>query len=164
MLRCELRERKSELVTLMLAKRMLEKSILAWESRSQPEVYAQASKLLELITGGVWVRVSMSPEGTLNAVSASGEARNVRHLSLGTCQQLYLSLRIAMLMHAGDVGRAVPVIADDMLVHFDAERRKNAALALAQLAEVRQVIVFTCHRETVEALQAAQPGLNYLEL
>lgn len=163
-LRYELRERKHELVSLMLAKRMLEKSIVAWESRSQPEVYAQASELLELITGGAWVRVSMSPEGTLNAVSASGEARNVRHLSLGTCQQLYLSLRMAMLMHARDVGRAVPVIADDMLVHFDAERRVNAARALAQLAEARQVIVFTCHRETVEALRAAQPGLNYLEL
>lgn len=164
LLRCGLRERKSELVTLMLAKRMLEKSILAWESRSQPEVYARASELLEMITGGAWVGVSMSPEGSLNAVSASGEQRNVRHLSLGTCQQLYLSLRIAMLMHAHDVGRAVPVIADDMLVHFDAERRANAARALARLAEVRQVIVFTCHRETVEALRAADPALNFLEL
>ena len=161
---CELRDRKHELVTLMLAKRMLEKSIVAWESRSQPEVYAQASKLLELITGGAWVRISMSAEGLLTAVSATGEPRDVRHLSLGTCQQLYLSLRMAMLMHARDVGRAVPVIADDMLVHFDAERRGNAALALAQLADVRQVIVFTCHRETVDALRAACPDLNYLAL
>lgn len=164
LMRCELRERKRELVTLMLAKRMLEKSILAWESRSQPEVYAQASELLELITGGAWVRIAMSAEGSLSAVSASGEARAVRHLSLGTCQQLYLSLRIAMLMHAHDVGRAVPVIADDMLVHFDAQRRANAARALAQLASVRQVVVFTCHRETVEALRAADPRLNFLEL
>jgi len=161
---CELRDRKHELVTLMLAKRMLEKSIVAWESRSQPEVYAQASKLLELITGGAWVRISMSAEGLLTAISATGEPRDVRHLSLGTCQQLYLSLRMAMLMHARDVGRAVPVIADDMLVHFDAERRGNAALALAQLADVRQVIVFTCHRETVDALRAACPDLNYLAL
>ena len=102
---------------------------------------------------GAWVRISMSAEGLLTAVSATGEPRDVRHLSLGTCQQLYLSLRMAMLMHARDVGRAVPVIADDMLVHFDATRRAAAAQALARLAEKRQVIVFTCHRETTRPAQ-----------
>ena len=30
-------------------------------------MYAQASKLLELITGGAWVRISMSAEGLLTA-------------------------------------------------------------------------------------------------
>ena len=163
-LQCRLRESKRSLVTLLLAKRMLEKSIVAWESRSQPEVYANASRLFALLTDGAWTRIAMTGEGRLVAVASDGAAREVRHLSLGTCQQLYLSLRIAMLLKAGSVGAAIPVIADDILVNFDAARRRAAARALAVLSEKRQVIVFTCHRETVEALLGAVPDATYIEL
>ena len=162
--RCRLRERKHELVTLLLAKRMLDKSIAAWESRSQPEVYAQASRLLSVMTEGAWQGIRMTAEGRLVAVSGDGDVREVRHLSLGTCQQLYLSLRIAMLLLAQSVGRSIPVIADDILVNFDATRRACAARVLAELAQTRQVIVFTCHRQTVEDLRAADSGLTYIEL
>lgn len=162
--RVRLREAKRELITLLLAKRMLESSIVAWESRSQPEVYRKASELFAGITQGAWSQVSMTAEGRLVATAPDGTVRDVRHLSLGTCQQLYLSLRIAMLIYASDVGRAIPVLADDILVNFDADRRRSAAVALAQLAQNRQVIVFTCHRETLEALRAAQPDANCLEL
>ncbi len=163
-LRCQMRERKHELVELLLAKRILEKAIAAWESRSQPEVYAQASWLFEALTDGAWVRMNMTPEGHLTAVSPAGEVRDVRHLSLGTCQQLYLALRVAMLMQATAVGRDIPVIADDILVHFDATRRACAAQVLAELARTRQVIVFTCHRQTVAALRDADPTLECLQL
>jgi len=162
--RCRLRESKYELVSLLLAKRMLEQSIAAWESRSQPEVYAKASRLLSLMTDGAWERMRMTAEGRLVAVSGNGEVREVRHLSLGTCQQLYLSLRVAMLLHASSVGRSIPVIADDILVNFDAARRAASARVLAELAQARQVIVFTCHRQTVDALREADPSLTYIEL
>ena len=162
--RVRLRDAKRELITLLLAKSMLEQSIAAWESRSQPEVYRKASELFAAITGGAWRQISMTSEGQIIVTSSDGTVRQVRHLSLGTCQQLYLSLRIAMLIHADNVGRSIPVIADDILVHFDAERRRGAARALAELAEKRQVIVFTGHRETAEALRDAQPNLNMLEL
>lgn len=163
-LACRLREAKHELVTLLLAKRILEKSIAAWESRSQPEVYAQASRLFSQMTDGVWARISMTGEGRLVAIASDGVVREVRHLSLGTCQQLYLSLRVAMLKHADTVGVSIPVLADDILVNFDVARRRAAARVLADLARSRQVIVFTCHRETVDALCEADEGLTYLEL
>lgn len=162
--RTKLKDAKHELIALLLAKRMLDKSIVAWESRSQPEVYREASRLMSLVTGGAWVGVSMTREGRLVATSSDGAAREVRHLSLGTCQQLYLSLRIAMLLHSAGVGKSVPVLADDILVNFDAARRRGAARALAKLAERRQVIVFTCHHETVDAIAQAADDFTYLEL
>ena len=69
-----------------------------------------------------------------------------------------------MLTLADSVGRAVPVLADDILVHFDDSRRRAAARMLAELAAKRQVVAFTCHRETVEALRQAVDDLNYIEL
>ena len=162
--RVRLRDAKRELVTLLLAKSMLEKSIVAWESRSQPGVYRKASELFEIVTDGAWRQISMTADGHLVATAADGTLREIRHLSLGTCQQLYLSLRIAMLLHAQNVGRSIPVLADDILVNFDAARRLGAARALAQLAATRQVIVFTCHQETVDSLLTAQPDANRLDM
>lgn len=156
-LRTRLRERKHELVTLLIARRLLERSISAWETQSQPEVYSWAGRLLATITDGRWVEVSTSGTGSLVAVSADGEQRDPRHLSLGTCQQLYLALRMTLLITAREVGRSVPVMADDILVHFDADRRRGAAKALATLAEYRQVVVFTCHEDIAETLKAAAP-------
>lgn len=150
--------------TLLLARRMLRAAIAAWESESQPEVYRQASRYLGLMTDGRWEKVSISPEGTLQVVDAARTAREPVHLSLGTRQQLYLSLRIALLQQADNVGRAIPVFADDILVNFDARRRRGAARALAELARTRQVVLFTCHEEVVEALRKADPDLTELEL
>lgn len=157
-------ESSREYARLLLAKRMLETAIGAWESKSQPEVYRQASRLLSVMTDGAWVKVAMTAEGRLHVVDAVKTARDPLHLSLGTCQQLYLALRIALLMTADNVGRAVPILADDILVNFDSERRAGAARALAELARMRQVLLFTCHEEVVKALRAVDPILNKLEL
>ncbi|PNV66849.1 AAA family ATPase [Enteroscipio rubneri] len=153
-----------EYARLLLAKRMLESAIAAWESKSQPEVYRQASRLLALMTDGRWAKVSMTEEGRLRVIDAVKNAHDPLHLSLGTCQQLYLALRIALLMTADNVGRSVPILADDILVNFDSVRRAGAAQAIAELARVRQVVLLTCHEEIVEALREADPTLNEVRL
>ena len=157
-------ESAQDYARLLLARRMLEVAIGAWESKSQPEVYRQASRLLSLMTDGRWVKVAMTPEGRLQVTDSVKTEREPVHLSLGTCQQLYLALRIALLMTAENVGRSVPILADDILVNFDARRRLGAARALAELAATRQVILFTCHEEIVESMHSVDPTLNVVEL
>ena len=110
------------------------------------------------------MKVSMSADGRLQVTDALRTVREPVHLSLGTCQQLYLALRIALLVTADNVGRAVPIIADDILVNFDSQRRAGAAKALAQLARHRQVILLTCHEEIVETMRVADPGLTEVVL
>ncbi|MBX9032601.1 ATP-binding protein [Gordonibacter massiliensis (ex Traore et al. 2017)] len=157
-------ESAQDYARLLLARRMLEAAIGAWESKSQPEVYRQASRLLSLMTDGRWVKVAMTPEGRLQVTDSVKTEREPVHLSLGTCQQLYLALRIALLMTAENVGRSVPILADDILVNFDARRRLGAARALAELSRTRQVILFTCHEEIVESMRSVDPALNVVEL
>ncbi|WP_304426234.1 ATP-binding protein [uncultured Adlercreutzia sp.] len=150
-----LEEAKADFARLLLAKHMLEAAIATWESKRQPEVYAHASRLLALMTDGRWTQVALTPEGALQVADPLGRTRLPVHLSLGTCQQLYLALRIALLTCAENVGRSIPILADDILVNFDATRRLGAARALVQLAEHRQVILFTCHEEVVRTLKKA---------
>lgn len=85
-------------------------------------------------------------------------------LSLGTRQQLYLSLRIALLMAAENVGKALPVICDDILVNFDDRRRRQAVIALKELAARRQVIIFTCHPDVASLVRDVDPQSNLVEL
>ena len=151
----QLEEARADFARLLLAKHMLEVAISTWESKRQPEVYAQASRLLAIMTQGAWTEVSLTPEGTLQVSNALKETRAPVHLSLGTCQQLYLALRIALLTSADNVGRAIPILADDILVNFDAQRRPGAARALAELAQQRQIILFTSHEEVVRVLKKA---------
>ena len=116
------------------------------------------------MTGGAWTEVRMNERGRLSVVDAFKAERDPLHLSLGTCQQLYLSLRVALLTAADNVGRAVPILADDILVNFDDERRRGAAEALAELARTRQVIMFTCHKDMAKLMQKVDPGLNLIKL
>lgn len=154
-LKTRVAESTRDFARLLLAKRMLEESIATWEAKSQPEVYERASRLLSRMTEGQWVCVQLSDEGDVRVVSCDHVVRDPVRLSLGTRQQLYLALRIALLTCASNVGRAIPVLADDILVNFDAERRMGAARALAELAEMRQVILLTCHEEVVDVLRRA---------
>ena len=84
--------------------------------------------------------------------------------SSGIQNAVFMVLRISLLVTADNVGRAVPIIADDILVNFDSQRRAGAAKALAQLACHRQVILLTCHEEIVETMRVADPGLTEVVL
>ena len=159
-----LEETKNELAQLLLVRHLLEESIAVWEDKSQPEVYRQAGELLSLMTDASWVEVSMDAQGKVVVANAFGQTREPQFLSLGTRQQLYLALRIALLMTAENVGRCIPIIADDILVNFDARRRVGAVSALQELSKTRQLIVFTCHEEVVRLMQENCEKLNVVEL
>lgn len=159
-----LSEQYSELAQLLLAQRSLQTAIAAWESKSQPEVYRLASELFSCMTGGAWQQVRMNAAGGIEVVDAIKTTREPHLLSLGTRQQLYLSLRIALLLVADNVGAALPVLCDDILVNFDEERREKAVRALQTLAEKRQIILFTCHPDIVSLVQSIDSSANLLKL
>lgn len=159
-----LREQYSELAQLLLAQRSLQTAIAEWESKSQPEVYRLASELFSCMTGGAWQQVRMNATGGIEVVDVIKTTREPHLLSLGTRQQLYLSLRIALLLVADNVGAALPVLCDDILVNFDKERREQAVRALQTLAKKRQIILFTCHPDIVSLVQSVDSSANLLKL
>ena len=158
------RESMDRLAVLILSRRMLEESIRTWEGTRQPEVYKLASRLFSRMTNGRWTEIRVDKDGQLRIVDAVLTERAPIQLSLGTCQQMYLSLRIALLICAGDVGGPLPILADDILVNFDDSRRVGAIEALAELATHRQVVLFTCHREVVDLIEKHVPEITLINL
>ncbi len=162
--RANLKEAERQLTTLLVARLSLKRAIADWEKVSQPEVYRLASELFELMTDGAWRKVFMNSNGEIRVMDALHTIEKPEHLSTGTRQQLYLSLRIALLLTADSVGKYLPVMCDDILVNFDEERRMGAARALARLAQHRQVLLFTCHPEVIKLFSSVEPSANYIEL
>lgn len=153
-----------QLAVLLIAQSSLTEAIAVWEKKSQPEVYRIASELFALMTDNAWRSVRINPDNQIEVTDALMTTRPPELLSLGTRQQLYLALRIALLVTAENVGASLPILADDILVNLDDERRRGAARALAYLAEHRQVILFTCHADVVTLLQEADPAATIVNL
>lgn len=159
-----LKERYHELAVLLLAQRSLEISIAEWERKSQPEVYKQASRLFAQMTKGAWQKVRMNAEGEIEALDSVKTACPPQLLSLGTRQQLYLALRVALLITAENVGRSLPILCDDILVNFDDERRREAIKVIVELSRYRQVILFTCHPSVAALVRECDCSCNFFEL
>ena len=144
--------------------RSLEISIAEWERKSQPEVYKQASRLFAQMTKGAWQKVRMNAEGEIEALDSVKTACPPQLLSLGTRQQLYLALRVALLITAENVGRSLPILCDDILVNFDDERRREAIKVIVELSRYRQVILFTCHPSVAALVRECDCSCNFFEL
>lgn len=171
----ELREKQEELLARFgeeaaawavyaVAAGLLQKAKAAYEQERQPAVLRQASEHFARLTGGRYCRI-IAPVGEerLLALSAQGEAVDSSRLSRGTAEQMYLALRFAL---AGELAKdkGLPLIMDDIFVNFDGERLARAAAELEGLSCKHQILLFTCHRHVLEAMQAAIPDIQTVYL
>ena len=74
----------------------------------------------------------------------------VEGMSDGTCDQLYLALRLASLEAWLSHHEPIPLIVDDILMNFDDARSVATLQVLAELSQRTQVIFFTHHQHLVD--------------
>lgn len=148
-----------------LAVRLIDQARERFERERQPEVVRVAQDVFASITDGRYTGVRV-PFGTeaITVVSAGGDVLTTAHLSRGAAEQLYLALRVGLIESFGAQGPHLPVLMDDIVVNYDRERVQGAAAAVAALAQRRQVVFFTCHPATAEALTARVSGARVIEL
>ncbi len=149
---------------LALCGRLLESLCRAYETDRQPETLRAASQYLQALTGGRFQRVwTPLGERALRIDQADGCSLPVEALSRGTREQLFLSLRLALADWYAKRGALLPLILDDVLVNFDAQRAKAAARLLHQFAEGgHQLLVFTCHEHILALFAELEVPLGRL--
>ncbi|MFP3871222.1 MAG: ATP-binding protein, partial [Syntrophobacteria bacterium] len=125
------------------------------KERKQP-VVRESEHFFRTITGGRY-RSIVAPHDELRiqVVGADGKRYDPVMLSRGTAEQLYLSLRFGYVQEFARRARPLPVVMDDILVNFDPRRARAALEAMLELATSNQVLLFTCHPETVEMVREA---------
>ena len=84
-------------------------------------------------------------------------------MSRGTREQLFLSLRLALASSYARRGSPLPLVLDDVLVNFDADRAKAAAAVLRDFAaEGHQLLVFTCHEHIHKLFKSLKVPVSQL--
>lgn len=138
---------------LTLAQQTLGRASAELQRRFAPRIAKRAQSLMARLTGGRYDRVLLGADLSLQA-GAAGETtlRDAQWRSEGTVDQLYLSLRLAV---AEELTPDAPLVLDDALVRFDDERLAAVLDILAEIAEEKQVVVFTCQKRETEILPEA---------
>jgi uncharacterized protein YhaN len=133
--------------TLAATTFMLEKVCEVYENERQPETLREASSFLKALSDGKYVRV-WTPLGknALRIDNAQGQSLPLEVLSRGTREAVFIALRLALASAYSRRGVMLPLVLDDVLVNFDANRASAAARVLRDFAEMgHQVVMFTCH-------------------
>lgn len=134
---------------LVIAQETLAAARAELQSRFAPRITKQAQKLLAQMTGDRYHSVIMRDDFSLQAGAEQEETlHDALWRSDGTMDQLYLALRLAV---AEELTPGAPLVLDDVLVRFDDARMRAAVAILRELANDRQVILFTCQGRESEA-------------
>jgi uncharacterized protein YhaN len=119
-----------------------------FEKLNQPEMLAAAVPFLKRLTCGKYHRL-WAPLGRrhIYVEDDQGHSFPAEMLSGGTREQLFLSIRLAMVRAFSRQGLELPMILDDVTVNFDETRAQAAAETLVDFVrDGQQLIVFTSHQ------------------
>lgn len=138
------------------------------QTQSDP-LLRRAGALFATLTGGSFTGLAQvfgeDDQPELKGERASGERVSIGGMSDGTVDQLYLALRMAYLEDYATRNEPAPFIGDDIFQTFDDGRTAAGLVALAQMADSIQPILFTHEQSVVEIARASlRQDLDLIEL
>jgi len=163
-LEARLEELAERYAVLAIADTLISRTKAAYEEEKQPEVLLRASRFFRAMTGGAYERI-VAPGDTKELFAETADRRlvNSLFLSRGTQEQMYLAMRFA-LSEAASPDAPLPLLLDDLFVHFDESRLEATMPVLGELARTRQVFLFTCHRRAADAVVGGVAGARLVTL
>ena len=127
-----------------------------------PKFTKQLSENIGNITKGRYSKALYNESEGLVVELNNGDYVNANKLSLGTIDQLYLSLRLSMI---DDLSKEkLPIIMDESFAFYDNKRLKNILIYFSEKLKNRQIIIFTCTNREKEILEKNNIKFNYIEL
>jgi uncharacterized protein YhaN len=130
---------------LNMAKAVIEEAAEEVHRDIAPRLNKEVGDSLNHITNGRYVAVYVDP-ANLEVSLKPPELDEIVHadqLSLGTQQQIYLLLRVAIARTLSVTGETIPLILDDPFVNFDEPRLLRTLDLLVDISERNQVLLFT---------------------
>jgi uncharacterized protein YhaN len=158
-------EAAEQWAVITLCRAMLDETRKIYETERQPEVLRQASSFFSVMTEGRYIRVIAPMDGGEIQVERRDSVRlSPQVLSRGTAEQLYLSMRLALVREYANHVDPLPVVFDDIFVNFDPTRSRTTFEAIRQLASGHQVLLFTCHPHLVKQVEEIVPAAKLFPL
>ena len=150
----EVRDAAEQYARVRLAAAILRRELEFYRKKSQGPLFARSSELFKVLTLGSFEGLSTDYDRKdtpiIVGVRPNGERVRVNGMSAGSCDQLYLALRLAGIEQHVEANEPIPFIVDDALINFDDKRAGAALDLLATLSEKTQVVFFTHHTHLLE--------------
>lgn len=148
--------------SINLAKEVLNQSYESMKNTITPKFTQELSKTISEITKGKYTNVRLNDDTGLVVELENGNYIPVARLSIGTIDQLYLSLRLALVEDLSE--EKMPIILDEPFAYYDTERLKNILRYIAQRFSDHQVMIFTCMHRERELLEELNLAFNLVEM
>jgi len=148
--------------SIELVKQLLSKAYEKMKNNVSPVFTEKLSNNILEITKGKYCKLYFNDEQGLILELNNGNYIQAERLSVGTIDQLYLSLRLAMLDEISN--EKVPIILDEAFAYYDDERLKNILNYLATKFSDRQIIILTCTKREKDLLEKLHISFNNIEL
>lgn len=160
----QLRQAIERWQTVSLAAQTLEHVRRVFERDHQPIVLREASEHLARLTRDRYTRIWAPLDRPVLLIdNAAGETIEVEKLSRGTREQIFLSLRLALVAAYARRGCRLPMVLDDVLVNFDQDRAAAAAMVLRDFAAAgHQILFFTCHEHIYKLFKSLKVACQEL--
>ncbi len=145
-----------------LAKEVLTNAYKEMKNTVTPKFTQELSRNISSITNGKYTNVRFNEEEGLIVELPNGEYVLANKLSVGTIDQLYLSLRLSMIEDLSE--ESMPIILDEAFAYFDEERLENILKYMEDKFKNHQVILLTCTSREKKILEKNNVEFNYYEM
>lgn len=169
----ELQEEREQLIQILgdlekrndeinLTKEFITRAYINMKNNVTPRFTESLSKNISKISDGKYTKVGVNEDKGLIVENEQGEYIPAEQLSVGTIDQLYLSLRLSMVDELST--ERMPIILDESFAYYDDKRLKNILEFLSDNLKEHQVIIFTCTNREKEILDEIGESYNLVEL
>lgn len=149
-------------MSINLAKEVLNDSYNKMRNSVTPKFTENLSYTISKITNSKYKKVMFNETEGLIVESENGDYIPVNRFSVGTIDQLYLSLRLSMIDELSN--EKVPILLDEAFAFYDDNRLENILLYLNNEFKDRQIIIFSCTNREKNILEKGNVKFNFITL
>ncbi len=155
-------ELKNTSKSINLAKEYLELAYQKMKENVTPKFTKNLSENINKITSGKYKNVKFNDEKGLIVEIENGNYISAENLSIGTIEQLYLSLRLALVEEISE--ETMPIILDEAFAYYDKTRLEKILKYLIEETKNRQILIFTCTKREQEILEELKMEYNLIKI
>ncbi len=149
----QLEKKHRELKAVRLASECLSAAYAQIKSDFTPYLNRETMEILSELTSGSHENIKVSEDFSININNNgdSGDSKRAEFFSMGTYNQMYFALRLAIVRLTVPHDNRILYL-DDLLMTYDDERSRKAIEMLEKICRTDniQIILFTCHGRDVE--------------
>ena len=149
-------------MSINLAKEVLNDSYNKMRNSVTPKFTENLSYTISKITNSKYKKVMFNETEGLIVELENGDYIPVNRFSVGTIDQLYLSLRLSMIDELSN--EKVPILLDEAFAFYDDNRLENILLYLNNEFKDRQIIIFSCTNREKNILEKENVKFNFITL